>query len=167
MRELQILAEPEHLELLDGLIVEKAPLGLVQWHRHSALVAHLLETLGERAAVLPHVPLALGEHDEPRPDVAVVSGRPREGPRRPPLPDEILALVELAGTSFAADTNLKHKLYARFAIPDYLVVDLEHDLVAHIPAATGTTIPSPRPARTAKRCVSAGCPASSSAATRF
>jgi hypothetical protein len=54
-----------------------------------------------------------------------------EAPRPHPAPDEILAIVELADASFATDTGIKRKLYARFGIADYLVVDLEHDVLLH------------------------------------
>ena len=39
-------------------------------------------------------------------------------------PAEILAMVELAETSLGKDAGPKRLLYARFGIPDYLIVDL-------------------------------------------
>jgi Uma2 family endonuclease len=131
LRELGVLSESEHLELLDGMLVTMTPIGLRRWHRHSAVVAFLIEALGERAAVLPQAALPLGEFDEPRPDIAVVAVRPGEPLQRPPAPEAILALVELADTSFSAATGIKRKLYARFGILDYLIVDLEHSVVLH------------------------------------
>jgi hypothetical protein len=52
-----------------------------------------------------------------------------EGRTRPVAPAEILAKIEIAETSLAKDTRPKRLLYARFGIPNYLVVDLAGEVL--------------------------------------
>src|SRR4030095_17217519 len=68
----------EPLELLDGVLVVREPQG----SPHAAIVTQIGQVL---AAAFGHgwhprlqAPLALGEHSEPEPDVAVVTGRARD-----------------------------------------------------------------------------------------
>ena len=48
---------------------------------------------------------------------------------RPVAPAEILAMIEIAETSLAKDSGPKRLLYARFGIPNYLVVDLAGEVL--------------------------------------
>jgi Uma2 family endonuclease len=129
--EVGILEERERVELLDGLLVEMSPIGLRHWERHYAVVRYLSTVLGERAMVCGQASLPLGEHSEPQPDIAVLAPQSYVRLGRPPLPEEILAIVELADSSLATDTGPKRRLYAGFRIADYLVVNLEDDVLLH------------------------------------
>ena len=40
-------------------------------------------------------------------------------------------MIELADSSTARDLGVKRTLYARFAIPDYIVVDINREAVIH------------------------------------
>lgn len=72
-------------------------------------------------------PVALGETSEPEPDLAVLTS---EGlPDRHPTPDDILLIVEVAGTSLEHDRNRKMPLYATAGIPEYWLVDLNETCV--------------------------------------
>jgi hypothetical protein len=48
-----------------------------------------------------------------------------------PRPDQIYAIIEIADTSLPKDVGRKSRLYARFAIADYCVVDLNADALLH------------------------------------
>ena len=67
-------------------------------------------------------PIALDDHSEPEPDVAVAQGTPREyageHPARPVL------VVEVALASVALDRDHKGSLYARAQLEDYWIVNL-------------------------------------------
>lgn len=126
-----ILAERERVELLEGLLVEMSPIGLRHWDRHYSVVRYLSEALGDRAMVPGQSSLPLGAYNEPQPDIAVLVPQSYVRLGRSPLPEEILAIVELADSSLAKDTGPKRKLYGRFHVADYLVVDLERDVLLH------------------------------------
>jgi Uma2 family endonuclease len=121
--------DDERVELLDGLIVEMSPIGTRHWHRHALIVAYLNEHLRERAFVVGQGSFPLGQHNEPQPDIALLSWKLSEGPARRAEPDEIFACVELADSSLAKDLGPKLRLYGRYGIPDYLVVDLKANVL--------------------------------------
>ena len=76
MTEARILGEDDRVELVDGEIVEMAPIG----SRHAACVDRLTrvlsERLGRRVIVRGQGPIQLGEHSEPQPAIALL--RPRD-----------------------------------------------------------------------------------------
>jgi Uma2 family endonuclease len=131
LAEVGILRPEERVELLDGAIVEMSPIGVAHWDRHARISAYLSATLGKHALVVPQGSFPLGHANEPQPDVAVLAPLPYARDQRSPTPDEIFAVVELADSSLPKDLGPKLRLYARFGIPDYLVVDLRQNLLVH------------------------------------
>jgi Uma2 family endonuclease len=131
MADLGVLRPEERVELLDGAIVEMSPIGDNHWGRHLRIVKYLIQTLGDSAEVAGQSSLPLGRHDEPQPDIAVLAPR-RYGPPNPlPSPAEIYAAIEISDTSLRKDLGPKLRLYARHAIADYLVVDLDANVLLH------------------------------------
>jgi Uma2 family endonuclease len=118
----------ERLELLEGELVVMSP----QNARHAWAIDELAERLraglGGRARLRVQTPLALSDHDEPEPDLAVVP----LGDYRAALPTTALLVVEVADTSRAHDLGAKSVVYARAGIPEYWVLDLvERRIVVH------------------------------------
>jgi len=137
MGEVGILAEDERVELLDGTIVLMSPIGRPHRARHAYLVEYLIGALGGRATVAGPYSLALGDFDEPAPDILVLPSA-LDLHLRDPEPHEVYAVIELAGSSLRHDTGFKRRLYARFAIAEYLVVDLNGGvLLRHTQPADG------------------------------
>jgi Uma2 family endonuclease len=130
MAETGVLRREERVELLDGAIVEMSPIGERHWDRHSAIVEYLIAALGEAARVAGQASLRLGDRNEPQPDIAVLRRRSYSR-ASPPAPAEIFAIVEIADSSLAKDTGPKQRLYGRFGVADYLVVDLDGDVLRH------------------------------------
>jgi hypothetical protein len=130
MVEAGILAEDDRVELIDGDIIDMAPIG----QEHAAVVnglnqALVLACVG-RAIVSPQNPVRIDIRNEPQPDFAVL--RPRAdfyatGERPGPL--DTLLLVEVAWSSLAFDRTVKLPIYARAGIPEYWIVDLRRKLV--------------------------------------
>ena len=81
---------------------------------------------------------SLGKHSEPQPDLAIFPFDPEFYARRPyPKPNEFVAFIEIASSSFSYDAEVKMRLYARFGIPDYLLVDVKkHRLLRYRDPAT-------------------------------
>jgi len=72
-------------------------------------------------SVLAQLPIALDDESAPEPDLAVVSGGPRDytdHPSRPAL------VVEVADSSLAFDRTHKGSLYARARLSEYWIVNL-------------------------------------------
>lgn len=122
MAESEILRPDDRVELIDGEIVTMAP----QTSRHATAVQLVHEALrgafGDGHSVRSQLPLALGENDEPEPDLAVVSGSPRDFAED--HPSTALLVVEVAETTLGFDRSVKQSLYARFGIPEYWILNL-------------------------------------------
>ena len=125
MAQAGILGEDDRLELVDGELVEMAPIG----SRHLACVValnHLLVEASEgRWFVSVQNPVRLGERDEPEPDLSLLKGRPDPAAPGPPGPDDLLVVVEVSDTTLSYDRNVKLPLYAAAGVPEAWIVDLQ------------------------------------------
>jgi Uma2 family endonuclease len=123
MGEAEILKPTERIELIQGEIVEMAPIG----RRHYAFVDNLTQLLimrlAGRAIVSAQGPIALADDSEPQPDVAVYRRRAVPYKDADRGPDDALLLIEVAETSLAYDRSTKLRLYAAAGIVEYWVVD--------------------------------------------
>lgn len=120
---LGIFEPEERLELLGGEVLTMSP----QSSRHATAVQLVAEALRERCSPGVHVrsqlPIALDDHSEPEPDVAVVRGNARDYREAHPTHAELL--VEVADSSLTYDRGPKRAAYASNGIPEYWIVDLE------------------------------------------
>ena len=122
MVEAGIVGEDEHVELLDGALVEMSPQG----PKHAVSVRRLakrLRAVYENAEVLEEKPLAISAHDLPEPDVAVVSQREDDYLDGHPNGREAILVVELAWTSQRIDRR-KAPIYAAGGVEVYWLIDL-------------------------------------------
>jgi hypothetical protein len=124
MAEAGILGEDDRVELVDGEIVEMAPIGPRHAGHVKRLNALFTSRLGPRAVVSVQDPATLSEHSEPRPDLALL--RPRADFYRGghPRPEDILLLVEVAETTAAFDRQVKVPLYASAGVREVWLLDL-------------------------------------------
>jgi Uma2 family endonuclease len=111
----------DKIELLGGQLCVSEP----QNSPHARAISLGLEAIQRALAPGWHVrvqlPIALDDESEPEPDLAVVSGGPRDyadHPSRPAL------VVEVADLSLALDREHKGSLYARARLPEYWIVNL-------------------------------------------
>ncbi len=113
----------ERLELIGGEVVQKMS---PQESPHATSVQLAEEALRlafqQGHAVRVQLPLALGEHDEPEPDVAVVVGAIRDYEEEHPR--SAVLIVEVADSSLRTDRGAKAGLYAGAGIGDYWIVNL-------------------------------------------
>ena len=120
-----IFEEDDHIELIDGEVVAMSPQG----SRHYGLMLRLTGLLEEQYEQQHYVrmqgPLALGGASEPEPDIAVVAGQPED--HIDAHPTSALLVVEVADTSLVKDRTVKARLYARHAIPEYWILNLNDD----------------------------------------
>lgn len=129
MGEAGVLAADARTELIEGEILDMAPIG----SRHASVVNRLnrlfMEAVGERAIVQVQGPVRLGDLSEPEPDIALL--KPRADYYRDALPGaaEVLLIVEVADTTQRLDRRVKVPLYARHGLPEVWVIDLENGLV--------------------------------------
>jgi Uma2 family endonuclease len=120
-----ILGEDDRVELIEGELIEMAPIGSRHASKVKRLIALLSEALHGRAIVAAQDPVALGNFSEPQPDIAVLRPRDDYYEQAHPGPDDVLLLIEVADTSACYDREVKMPLYARHGIPEVWLLDLE------------------------------------------
>jgi len=121
-----ILRRQDRVELIDGDLIDMAPIG----QGHEATVAGLNEALvvayAGRAIVWPQNSLRLNRLNVPQPNFTVLRRRAdfyATGERASPA--NVLLLVEVADSSLDFDRTVKLPLYARSGIADSWIVDLK------------------------------------------
>jgi len=112
--------ENEKVELLDGVIVKRSPIGPAHRDYHALLTELLVKALPPHLIMVPPASYPLSDISEPEPDLMVVERTRLKRDARPPL----LLLLEIADSSVKKDLGIKAKLYALGGVPDYWVVDV-------------------------------------------
>lgn len=124
MAEAGLLGVDDRVELVEGEIIDMAPIG----SRHAACVDRLtrlfVSRLGERAIVRVQSPVRMGDLSEPQPDVAVLAPRGDFYAGAHPGPDDVVLVVEVADTTLGWDRGVKVPLYARAGVAEVWVVDV-------------------------------------------
>lgn len=119
-----ILQQGDRVELIEGELIDMAPIG----YRHSGLSNALVELLGfptrGRATTSVQNPIWLDQHTEPRPDFALLRYQADRYQSRQANATDVLLLVEIADASLRYDRKVKAPLYALHGIPEYWIVDL-------------------------------------------
>lgn len=120
-----ILHEDDRVELIEGRIVDKTPIGT----RHSSCVKRLNSLFSRKlqgvAIVSVHDPLQLTKDEsEPQPDITLLKYREDFYSEELPKAEDVLLLMEVADTSMEYDREIKIPLYARANIQEVWLVNL-------------------------------------------
>ncbi len=118
------LGEGDRVELIDGLILDMAPIGRPHMSLVNRLTRWLVNAVGDRGVVSVQNSIVLPPWSQPQPDLAVLA--PAFFALRGDLPQarDVLLLIEVADSSLAFDRGRKRALYAREGIAEYWVVDV-------------------------------------------
>jgi Uma2 family endonuclease len=125
MGEAGILAPEARVELIDGEIIDMAPIGSANVSSVLQLDHLLKDAIKGKALVLVQAPIVLGDYSAPQPDLALL--RPRTDYYRSSLagPGDVLLIVEVALSSLRFDRDDKIPLYAHHGIPEVWLVDVD------------------------------------------
>jgi Uma2 family endonuclease len=125
MGEVGLLAPDERVELIEGEIIDMAPIGAPHAYWSGELAAALTTALGPRALVRHRLPVRLDSHSEPQPDIAVVAPHAHRYRFAHPAAGDVLLLVEVSESTLRFDRDIKSALYARHGIPELWIVNLD------------------------------------------
>jgi Uma2 family endonuclease len=114
-----ILGEDEHVELLEGEIVQMSPMQKPHARATGKLDRWFQRNLGDEYSVRVQLPLTLRD-SEPEPDLSIVKEADAAAARR--HPKTALLVVEVADTSARYDLEGKARIYAKARIPEYWLV---------------------------------------------
>ena len=124
MAETGILTRNDRVELIEGQIIEMAPIGSEHAGTVNRLSTMLFAKLGTRAVVSVQNPVRLSAIAEPQPDFAILRPRSDFYAAGHPSPDDIYLLIEVADSSLIYDRDVKAALYAQHRIPEFWLLDL-------------------------------------------
>jgi len=124
-----VLTRDDRIELIDGEMIDMAPIG----SKHAAITARLTKIFilaaGDDAILSPGGPVNLGDFSEPQPDLLLLRQRADYYSGKIPEAADVLLIIEVSDTTLRYDQTVKRALYARHGISDYWVVDVEGRLV--------------------------------------
>ena len=122
MVEAGVFSPGDRSQLIEGEIIQMTPQNV----RHAAGIRSvdkaLLRVFQAGFDVRVQLPLALDDHSEPEPDVAVVSGDWRD--YLTSHPTTALLVVEVSDSSLEFDRTRKARIYARAGIAEYWIFNL-------------------------------------------
>ncbi len=121
-----ILSPGDRVELIDGEVIEMAPISSMQSGttiRLTKLFAHAVAD-GHVLLSVRH-PLRLDRFNEPQPELMLLRPRADFYESSHPTATNVLLLIEVADSSLAYDRGAKLTLYARHGVPEVWIVDLQ------------------------------------------
>ncbi len=124
MAEVGLLAPDARVELIEGEILEMAPIG----KDHASVVDHLthlfVHAVGDRAIVRVQGSVRLSQFSEPQPDLVLLKPRADFYRTQGASTQDVCLIIEVSDTTLRYDLHEKVPFYARHEIPEVWVVDL-------------------------------------------
>ncbi|GAX45081.1 hypothetical protein NIES4075_61010 [Tolypothrix sp. NIES-4075] len=121
---LGFLTESDHIELIQGELIQMTAKGTPHTVCSSILCRQLDRLLGDRVVIRGQDPITLPNNSEPEPDVVIARGRDEDYLAHHPYAEDILLVIEISDSTLTYDQTTKLKLYAEAGIDDYWIVNL-------------------------------------------
>jgi Uma2 family endonuclease len=120
-----ILGDNNRVELVEGELIDMAPIGSLHASVVSTLSMFFARQVGDLAIVSTQNPVSLPPDSEPQPDLLLL--KPRLDRYRNALPTaaDVMLLVEVADTTSKYDREIKLPMYARQGIAEVWLIDLK------------------------------------------
>lgn len=151
MAEAGVLAPDARVELIEGEIIDMAPIGNDHQSVVDQLTRMLVRAAGDSAIVRVQGSVRLGEWSEPEPDVVLLKPRADFYRDQFAAGADTLLVIEVSDTTLRYDRDIKVPLYAKHGVPEVWVVDVRnHMLLAYAAPRDGRYeqhTPLERPAR--------------------
>ncbi len=122
--EANIFAPTARIELIEGEILDMAPIGFYHAGHLKRLNKLFTRLVGDQAIIGIQDPLQLSNLSEPEPDFMLLRPEPDFYTSRHPNAEDVLLLIEVADSSLDYDQNEKLRLYARYNIGEYWLLNL-------------------------------------------
>ena len=129
MAEVGLLAPDARVELIEGEIVDMAPIGTEHGSVVDQLNRLLTRAVGDLAIVRIQGAIRLSQITEPEPDVAVLKARADFYRHEQPPGTDTLLVVEVSDSTLRYDRDVKVPLYARHGVAEVWIVDLQRGRV--------------------------------------
>lgn len=126
MAEVGLFAPDARVELVEGEIIDMAPIGVDHNGVVNQLLALFAAAVGRKGVVQVQGAIRLDQSTELQPDVAICMPRGDFYRTAHPAPADILLIVEVSDSTLGYDRDVKLPLYARHGIPEAWIVDLRN-----------------------------------------
>jgi Uma2 family endonuclease len=124
MAEVGLLAPEARVELIEGEIIDMAPIGPPHSSVVNQLTRLLVRALDDQAIVQVQGPIRLSRSSEPQPDLALLKPREDFYRHRHATGADMLLAIEVSESSLRYDREIKAPLYARHGVPELWIIDL-------------------------------------------
>ena len=125
MAEVGLLNEDSRVELIDGEIIEMAPIGSSHGGNVNRFIRLFSKVVGDKAIIAAQNPVVLSGYAEPQPDLAILRWREDDYEQSNPHPEDVLLLIEVSDSTLKYDRDVKVPLYANHGIPEVWLLDLQ------------------------------------------
>ncbi len=119
-----VFAPDARVELIEGAIIEMAPIGPPHASIVDRLNMWLAGALVGRAIVRVQNPIEANWRSEPQPDLTVLNLRDDWYAGAHPRPEDVLLVIVVAQTTLAFDRRVKLPMYARSGVAEVWIVDV-------------------------------------------
>ncbi|MDG4553091.1 MAG: Uma2 family endonuclease [Candidatus Competibacter sp.] len=126
MGEVGLLNEDSRVELIEGEIIEMAPIGSEHAGHNNYLLSLLAYRLYGKVVVAGQNPVVLGGYEEPQPDIALLRWRDDYYRNAHPHAKDVLLLIEVSDSTLRYDRDVKVPLYANHGIPEVWLLDIQN-----------------------------------------
>jgi Uma2 family endonuclease len=130
MVEVGILREDSRVELIEGELIEMAPIGVGHIWVLNNLTAILVPQLVGKAILSPQNPVLIPNKNVPQPDIALLR---LDCVGKLPSAADVLLVIEVSDTTLTYDRDTKFPIYARHGIPEAWLFDVQsQSLTIHL-----------------------------------
>jgi Uma2 family endonuclease len=127
MAQVGLLPPDARVELIEGVIVDMAPIGTVHARDVDLISGRFVLAVHGNAIVRVQSSAQLSDDTLPQPDIALLKFREDGYIDKHPGGSDILLVVEVADSSVDYDFGRKLKLYARYGVQEVWVLNVQTD----------------------------------------
>lgn len=125
MGEIGLIGPDERVELIEGEMIDMAPIGSDHASIVNKLNGLLVQAVKEKGILSVQNPVRLSNRTEPEPDFAVLKPRADFYNKQLPTAVDTLLIVEVSNTSERYDREIKLPLYANHGVPEVWLISIE------------------------------------------
>lgn len=129
MGDVGLLGPDARVELIDGEIIDMAPIGTEHASVVDQLTRLLVRAAGDEAIVRVQGAIRLGRMSEPEPDVVLLRSKADFYRSRFATGADTLLVIEVSATTLRYDRDVKVPLYGRHGVPEVWIVSLQDESV--------------------------------------
>ena len=124
-----VFCENDRVELVDGEIIEMAPIGSYHNSCVTTLTHIFVRAVPEGVRVRVQGAVQMDERTMYQPDLAILRPRHDDYFESNPTPEDVLLIIEVSDSTTAYDRNVKIPKYAQAGVPEVWQVNLPHGFI--------------------------------------